>query len=174
MSQSETTGGRDETALEIRRMRRILKQMHRVAEHSSLTGALTEGATDAVTQYNLILTHLADRGVLSGIAVSLFPPLPPDASFDRLGVASRLLEGYLEEELTGSAPVGNGQGDIIFSNHAGLQEIQDLGRMVRENLPDFLRRRPGGESDAGGAGRPEDTTPTDRAPGASPPPDPDR
>ena len=157
----ETPDRAEKAASEIRRIRRMLKQMYRLAEHASLTGAFSAGATDAVTQYNLILARLAELGAELGI---LFPPLPQDASFDRLGVASKLLEGYLEEEAPTppvSAQAGLGHNIVIGGNITGLEDLQDIGRMVRENLPDFLRKRIGSESQPGTAPpapRPEDET----------------
>ncbi|MBC8101376.1 MAG: hypothetical protein H7Z41_02150 [Cytophagales bacterium] len=128
----------DESMTEVRRIRRMLKQMYRLAEHSSLTGALSGGAVDAVSQYNAILKRLGELAVVSG---TLFPVLPEDASFDRLGVASRLLEGYLEEETPETEGRGAAGHNIVIGNIGGLEDLKDLGRMVRENLPEFLRKR---------------------------------
>jgi hypothetical protein len=143
----------DETAAEIRRIRRLLKQMYQMAEHSSLTGALAGGATDVIQTYNLILTRLGELGVVSG---PLFLALPQDASFDRLGVASKLLAGYLEEEAPAS-DVLRGVNNIHIGSIAGLEDIKDLGRLVRENLPEFLRARSAAssESQSGGQNAPE-------------------
>ena len=133
----------EQTALELRRLRRMLKQMHSLSEHASLTGALSEGAMDAVQQYNRILRRLEELDV---VTPGIFSMLPDDASFDRLGVLSKLLEGYLAEEFN-DAPTnreGGGHKIIIGSNLGeinGLEELKDLGRIIRENLPDFLRKR---------------------------------
>ena len=47
--------------------------------------------------YNLLLTHLGELEVDLG---GMFQPLPEAASFDRIGVASRLLRGYLTADLS--------------------------------------------------------------------------
>ena len=153
----------NEVTIEIRRLRRLLKRMYSLAEHSSLTGALSDGGVDAVAQYNLILTRLGELGILSQ---TLFPPLPPDASFDRLGVASKLLEGYLEEEVADSAPMGAGNHIHIgnIGDIGAMEELKDLGRLVRENLPEFLRKRgPAMGSEETVASDPEQTAPTVQA-----------
>lgn len=129
----------DDNSLELRRIRRMLKQLYSLAEHSSLTGALAAGAVDAVEQYNRILERLEALGVTSG---GLFKPLPEDASFDRLGVASKLLEGYLAEETVQPERTNSGDSNNVFIGNIGnLDELKDLGRVIRENLPDFLKKR---------------------------------
>jgi len=156
----------EQTALELRRLRRMLKQMHSLSEHASLTGALSEGATDAVQQYNRILRRLEDLNV---VTAGIFSILPADASFDRLGVLSKLLEGYLADEIPDSGKEGREGGGhkiIIGSNLGeinGLEELKDLGRIIRENLPEFLRKR----SEAPAPPTPP-TPPTPPAPPAPP------
>jgi hypothetical protein len=98
---------------------------------------------DAVEQYNRILRRLEELKVISP---AMFSPLPLDASFDRLGVVSKLMEGYLAEEVAEPSRENSGGGHkIIIGNSmgdlSGLEELKDLGRVIRENLPDFLRRR---------------------------------
>jgi hypothetical protein len=91
-----------------------------------------------VQQYNRILKRLEELDVAS---LTLFPPLPDDACFDRLGVASKLLESYVADEPGGDGRgVGGGAANVIIGNIGGLDDLKDLGRTIRENLPDFLRK----------------------------------
>ena len=143
----------EEEARELRRIRRLLKQIGEIAKEASLTGALSEGAADGVERYNLIVRHLEDRGVLSG---PFFPPLPTDASFDRVGVACKLLESYLSEETEDKDKSrGGGGGSVIhignLGNVADLDQLRDLGKIIRENLPEFLRDKERREADAAAA-----------------------
>jgi len=148
----------------------MLKQMHSLATHSSLTGALAAGAVDAVAQYNQILERLTELGIISG---NLFRPLPDDATFDRLGVASTLLEGYLLEEGDGDRSSGNKHGNVIIGNIGGLDELKDLGRIIRDNLPDFIRKRAGEGAEEEASAPPPPPPPGGFAPppgGFAPPP----
>lgn len=131
----------------IRKVRRMLREIHSLAEHASLSGAFEkEGALEAVRAYNLLLTHLGEQEVDLG---GMFQPLPEAASFDRIGVASRLLRGYLEdEEDEGSS--GKSVKIVVgkHGEHAGhinleeLGKLKDIGAVIREHLPDFLRTPP--------------------------------
>jgi hypothetical protein len=101
-----------------------------------MTGALASGAPDAVEKYNLILKHLESKGYDVSI---LFPPLPEDSSFDRVGVAARLLEGYLAEDAEDRPGKHGPHGpNVIIGNVAGLEELKDLGKTIRENIAEAL------------------------------------
>jgi hypothetical protein len=139
MSENETS-----KASELRPIRNMLRQMYRMAEHASMTGALSAGAPDAVEKYNLLIAHLERLGLVAG---PLFPPLPEDASFDRVGVASKLLDGYLEghleEEENGRQRGFSGGPNIVIGNLPDLKELEklkDLGKTIREHLPEWLRQ----------------------------------
>ena len=130
---------------EIRRLRRLLREIAELAEHASLTGSLSQGARSAIRRYNQIVTRLERLGIVSA---GLFEALPEDASFDELGVDSKLLAGYLEadeEEVERAHHRGpHGGPNIIVGSLNGLQgleELKDLGRTIRESLPDWLRER---------------------------------
>jgi hypothetical protein len=121
---------------EIRRIRRLLGQIYRMAEHASLSGALANGAPDAVEKYNLILRHLESKGYDVSV---LFPPLPEDSSFDRVGVAARLLEGYLAEDAEERPGKHTSHGpQVVIGNMSGLEELKDLGKTIRENIAEAL------------------------------------
>jgi hypothetical protein len=121
-------------ALEIRRIRRMLKQMYGMAESASLTGAFREGAQFAGEQYNAIRSHLLGLGVLS--AGPLFPQLTGEMTWGRVAIACRMMEGYLTEE----GPPRGGE-KVILDSLNGLEDLKDLGRTIRDNLPEFLHRR---------------------------------
>lgn len=130
-------------AKEIRKARRMLRELYSLSEHASLTGAFKkDGAQDAVQAYNQILTYVSAQGIdLQG----MFSPLPEDASFSRLGVASRLLRSLLEEEeeeadKKGVKIIVGKHGEA--SGHISIEELgklKDIGTVIREHLPDFLK-----------------------------------
>jgi hypothetical protein len=134
-----------------------------MAEQASMTGALSAGAPDAVEKYNLIIAHLERLGLVSG---PLFPPLPADASFDRVGVASKLLDGYLEDEDNGKQKGIHGGPNIVIGNLPDLKELEklkDLGKTIREHLPEWLRQGP--EERRPSEASEEDTVKASSAPG---------
>jgi hypothetical protein len=151
--------------------------MYRMAEHASLTGSLSAGAPDAVEKYNLLIAHLERLSLVSG---PLFPPLPADASFDRVGVASKLLDGYLEgvledEEENGKHRGFSGGPNIVIGNLPdlkGLEKLKDLegylGKTIREHLPEWLRQ----SSEEKRAASEEDTVKAQAAPSTSGPGEP--
>src|SRR5260221_1017319 len=83
--------------MDLRRIRRLLRETTRLAEHASMTGSLQGGQRIAIRQYNAIRNHLQDMGAIPD---DLFQELDEDeASFDELGVVAGMLDGYLEEDL---------------------------------------------------------------------------
>src|SRR6266700_4164161 len=83
--------------IDLRRIRRLLRETTRLAEHASMTGSLQGGQRIAIRQYNAIRNHLQDMGAIPD---DLFQELDEDeASFDELGVVAGMLDGYLEEDL---------------------------------------------------------------------------
>lgn len=133
---------------EIRRIRRLLRETVRLAEHASLTGSLDKGSRIAIRQYNHIREHLQDIGA---IPEDLFQALDEDeATFDELGIVCGMLEGYLVED---DEILNEGKGPTkVQVGMVGLKELEDLkeiGKVIRESLPDFLRKHShGGPSDA--------------------------
>jgi hypothetical protein len=125
--------------VELRRIVRLLKKIAEMAEQTSLTGALSGGAIDALERYNLILTNLENKGIDLG---GMFPPLPANASFDRVGVAANLLAAYLKEE---EEERSLGAPNIVIGNLGSvsdLEKLKDLGKMIEENFPEWMRRKP--------------------------------
>ncbi|MDX1932538.1 MAG: hypothetical protein SFU56_08030 [Capsulimonadales bacterium] len=130
---------------EIGRYRRLLKQISKIATEASMTGALSDGNPVAIEQYNRILERLSAKGFDPD---GLFPPLPEDASFDRVGVAAEMLSAYLVED-EGESPATR-LPNIVIGNLGSLSELEklkDLGKQIRENLPEWMREKEAGDAD---------------------------
>ena len=150
-------GQNDENAVEVRRLRRLLKEIGDLAQSASLTGSLSKGAPAAVRRYNQVVTRLEALGVASG---GLFQPLNEESTFDELGVESTLLASYLEEEAPAGPFAGHQtvNGPLFDSLHVGnlgsLEGLKDIGRIIREQMEmnQALRQRESaaGEATAGG------------------------
>ncbi len=128
-----------ENRSEIRRMRRLLREIAELAQHSSMTGSLSGGGPSAIRRYNAIVAHLEQKGITPP---GFFQPVPEGASFDELGVESSLLAGYLKEveaeadESMPPPPPGGPHGNVVIGL-GGLKELQELkefGKMFRENF----------------------------------------
>ena len=143
----ETDRNNEKQAKDIRRARRMLRELYSLAEHASLSGAFRkDGAVEGVQAYNQILRFLGEQAIETN---GMFLPLAEDASFDRLGVAARLLRGYLEEEEEGDTDKRGVK--IVVGKHGEqgghiaieeLGRLKDIGAIIREHLPDFLRTPP--------------------------------
>lgn len=168
--QRDRAADADDRAAEVRRLVRILTGIARTAREASLTGQLAGGRAVAVRQYNAVFARVEALGLLS--PPDLFQRLPEDAGFDEAGVAASQLAAYLREDCeegprrrwrTAGGVVECGPGHMkIVGFPEGLSE---LGEVLREYLPDFLRERPR-------AGRHDqhDRPPGPRSEGSAPPP----
>src|SRR5579859_659751 len=108
---------------EIRRLRRLLKEIAELAQSASLTGSLKEGAPSAVRRYNAVLQQLERLGALTP---DFFSPMAETAGFDELGVESKLLAGYIkEDELDSESPLHSAHGNVIVGL-GGLGELAEL------------------------------------------------
>jgi hypothetical protein len=127
-----TEGQQNDRATEVRRLRRLLKDIAELAQNASLTGSLQGGARTAARRYNQVVARLEQLGVASP---GLFAPLAENVSFDEIGVEATLLAGYLKED---EAPVHPGHAS--HNQHApfinivgplggmeGLGDLKDLG-----------------------------------------------
>lgn len=126
-------------ATEVRRIRKLLNQMGRLCEHATLTGALSGGATDVVNIYNQAIRTLSDLEVK---VTPLFAELPSDATYDRVGVSSKLLAGYIEEDEEIEASRRHGHQNIIIGglgNLGDLDKLKEVGVNIRENLADLVK-----------------------------------
>jgi len=146
---------------ELRRLVALLDKTAKVAEHGSLTGSLNSGKAYAVRSYNSIRQHVVTTGEAPE---SLFPALPENAGLADVGIACAQLAEYLRAGLPepprahkGShkgAFLKAGEGDVIIS----LGDLGDIGEMVRERLPEWLR------------GKRQSAPPPPEAPPPPPPP----
>ena len=94
--------------MDLRKIRRLLRETTRLAERASMTGSLAGGVRIAVRQYNSIRNHLQDQGVIPD---DLFQELDEDdATFDELGVVAGMLDSYLEDDES-THPDGERPGD---------------------------------------------------------------
>ena len=155
--------GRNNDNMDLRKIRRLLRETTRLAERASMTGSLQGGGRIAIRQYNAIRNHLQDTGV---IPEDLFQELDEDESnFDELGVVTGMLESYLEdEEETGPESEGNQgpedrearrgkrhafgfgawlgpDGARFWNDPNALRELQQMGEELREHLPELLKMR---------------------------------
>ena len=134
-----------EKATEVRRLRRLLKDIADLANHASLTGSLQGGVRTATRRYNTVIARLETLNVTSP---GLFTALGDDTTFDELGVEASLLAGYLKEDEQPPAERGGNNSSAPFINIVGdlgslhgLEELKDLGKQIRESLPEWMRNR---------------------------------
>jgi hypothetical protein len=151
-------GRNNQENMDIRRIRRLLSETTRIAERASMTGSLQGGGKIAIRQYNAIRNHLQDIGAIPD---ELFQELDEDeATFDELGVMTGMLDRYLEDEEEGPAeedgehddrkrrrmgrrggPWGNPEVWRFWSDPQALHELQEMGEIMREHLPELLHLR---------------------------------
>ncbi len=113
-------------AEERRKLIGMLKSLYELAEHSTLSGAFKKGAEGAVAHYNRVVERLS---ALEEIDAEFFPPLEPTATFHEIGVAAKLLRGWLE------AASENEESHKAFGFHVdldGLSQLGDMGRKIRD------------------------------------------
>ena len=159
--------GRNSENMDVRKIRKLLRETTRLAERASMTGSLQGGCRIAIRQYNAIRDHLQDANVIPD---GLFQELDEDeATFDELGVVSGLLDSFLEEDEE-SVPEGEGEpgcedresrrarrakrhGRFEWGAWVGpeagrfwndpntMRDFQRMGEELREHLPDLLKWR---------------------------------
>ncbi len=137
-----------EKATEVRRLRRLLKDIGDLAQHASLTGSLQGGAATAVRRYNAVVRRLTELGAISP---GLFSPISDESSFDELGVEATLLSGYLKEDEPpanerGGNKSGNNSAPFInivgpLGSMEGMDQLKDLGKVIRDSLPEWVKNR---------------------------------
>jgi hypothetical protein len=146
--------------MDLRRIRRLLRETTRLAERASMTGSLQGGGRIAIRQYNAIREHLQDTKV---IPEDLFQELDEDeATFDELGVVTGMLESYLEDEEPAAEAEGERAGEgfdgrrtrkwkrhgpwgpevaRFWGDPNALSDLQRMGEELREHLPELLKWR---------------------------------
>ena len=151
-TEQETTTEKEGTGREVRRIFHLLHTTAKLAEHASLTGALSGGEKRCIRQYNNALNRLAESGAVSE---GLFEPLEEGAPFGEVGVACKLLAAYLVDEFYDESDDFRDE----LKNHARElreharnlrrkirtsvkteEELKDLGELIRQALPDFLKK----------------------------------
>jgi hypothetical protein len=150
----------DAARSETQRIRRLLRTIARLAKDASLTGTLEKGAGTAARQYNQVLQHLEQTGA---VPAGFFPALCEDASFDDIGVAAAQLAGYLEgdeESGRGEPPrtIGSNNVNISLGGVKDLKDLKELGQVIREHMPDWLRSRVPGRHEEAEEGGPVNAT----------------
>jgi hypothetical protein len=103
---------------------KMLGTLYKTAEHASLTGAFRKGGAEAVGYYNRVLARFTERG---DVSPTLFPPLEPTASFDEVGIAAKLLAGYLYVE----QPEKKREVRLDFE---GLSHLGEVGKRIRDEF----------------------------------------
>ena len=82
------------------------------------------GGDDAAGYYNRILARFVERGDVNH---ALFPSLDEKAGFDQVGIAAKLLAGYLYED----GPKRHKEVRLDFD---GLSQLGDVGRRIRDEF----------------------------------------
>jgi hypothetical protein len=138
---------------EIRKIIRMLRETGRRASEGALTGAYSVGGATFVRQYNAMLEHLKEMGVLAG---KLFPPLEGEVQSSEVGLLCAQLAAYLEGEIAEDEerpfpdwehfprpphpPRPPRVPDInISGNFVDVRGLKDLGSLIRQHLPEWLR-----------------------------------
>jgi hypothetical protein len=143
-----------DASIEIRRLRRLLREIADLAQHSSLTGSLQNGAPSAVRRYNAVLSQLEQQGMVPD---GLFQPLADGTGFDELGVESALLAGYLKEftEDTPKPTPSNHNSPVFNIGMNGLKDLEalrDLGKVIREQFGNLAGGQAQSEPEAEASG----------------------
>ncbi|MCS6859020.1 MAG: hypothetical protein NZT92_01720 [Abditibacteriales bacterium] len=133
----------DKIKPEVPRLVRMLVSISKMAKDASLTGTLREGKSMAIRQYNAVLARLKELGVISG---DLFAPVAESASFDEVGVAAAQLADFLREDDEEYRRAWR-HGGVLEASPKHIKivgfpgNISDLGDILREYLPDFIKQR---------------------------------
>ena len=127
---------------ENRRARRLLRALTDLSKESSLTGSLERGARLGIRQYNQLLTHLRDEGVVPEGLFSANYLEEDEASFDELGVACILLETYLSDEEAENAPmiapiIREREVRVSRSDPQEMKELHEIAELLRDRLPEI-------------------------------------
>ena len=119
-----------ESQKEIRRILRLLETTARIVETSAITEHFSEGAERCARQFNNALNLLTD---LDAVPDSLFEPLDiDDASFGDICFACHQVSAYIKE----------GYVDDFDFDHMKKtigDELKDVGEVVRQSMPSFLK-----------------------------------
>jgi len=126
-----------ETQLHI--FKNLLRELAELAEHASLTGAMSGGEKSAVRRYNQALATLQDEGV---VPRGLFAELPADTQYGELAVECKLLLASIKGDDDESDWKSKGkrkrrEGDFDYHVLMGLAPFtrgEDLAKLVENEI----------------------------------------
>lgn len=130
---------------EIAKLVNVLRKTSRMAQQSSWSGSEEETRAYTVSQYNRVLTRLAE---LDDSVNTVFQPLADDDALSVVAMACRQLAAYFEDEIKhAGSPWGKIYG-AAFDNDSfkefwkdSAKEIEDLGEFIRENIETWANNR---------------------------------
>ncbi|MDA1192503.1 MAG: hypothetical protein O3A46_12575 [Candidatus Poribacteria bacterium] len=109
----------------------LLKSAAEAAGHASLTGHLKSGAHVLAKVYDEAVGALTRGGVLPN---ALFGPMDMNASLGEIGMACSQLAAYIRD---GFDAEDDENGD---DPETAAAELKNLGSLVRQAMPDFVKR----------------------------------
>ena len=114
---------------EIRQILRLLEATARLIETSAITDQFSDGEERCARQFNNALNLLADLGAVPD---GLFEPLETDAAFGDICFACHQVSAYVKESCAD---------DFDFSQITRTigDELKDVGEVVRQSMPSFLK-----------------------------------
>ena len=114
---------------EIRQILRLLETTARLIETSAITDQFSDGEERCARQFNNALNLLADLGAVPD---GLFEPLETDAAFGDICFACHQVSAYVKESCAD---------DFDFSQITRTigDELKDVGEVVRQSMPSFLK-----------------------------------
>ena len=119
-----------ESQKEIRRILRLLETTARIVETSAITDHFSEGAERCARQFNNALNLLTD---LDAVPDSLFEPLDiDDTSFGDICFACHQVSAYIKEGCVDDF-------DFDHLKKTIGDELKDVGEVVRQSMPSFLK-----------------------------------
>lgn len=146
---------------EIRKLINVLRKTSRMAQQSGWSGNEDDTRTYAISQYNRVLSRLIE---IDSTVSTVFQPLDEDESLAVVGMASRQLAAYFEDEVKGSETGwGKIYGAAFDSNSfkdfwkESAREIEDLGEFIRENIETWANQQRSKSAEATSAE--DDTSP---------------
>ena len=118
-----------ESQKEIRRILRLLETTARIVETSAITDHFSEGAERCARQFNNALNLLTD---LDAVPDNLFERLEEDASFGDICFACHQVSAYIKEGCVDDF-------DLDQMKKTIGAELKDVGEVVRQSMPSFLK-----------------------------------
>ena len=114
---------------EIRRILRLLETTARIVETSAITDQFSDGQERCARQFNNALDLLAE---LDAVPEGLFEPLETEASLGDICFACHQVAAYVKEDCAD---------DFDFTQITKTigDELKDVGEVVRQSMPSFLK-----------------------------------